>query len=268
MKKSILLLLFSVLLFSCSKTEVEKAPDPTLLKKIIKNPNTAGEEHWNFDDNGYLKEIVQKDGTVLFSFQFDANGNLINPICSDCKNYVYDPTKYSYTKEYPIGSGGMNILYLGQKGELFSYIYELVSADEFIYCNFRYDENNIITKSYSINQEYSFSYNYDDKINPLKKSIVPIINEFMWFNKCDYKEKNSKFWFIFDNIQYSSTNNPQYSYEAEMRNDYDTKFYYNSLGLPKVESITAYDFDKYTLKTTYGTPRIVSIYYYQGDIIP
>ncbi len=275
MKKSILLLLLSVLLFSCSKTENVQVPNPTLLKKIIKNPNTSEEQHWNFDDNGYLKEIVRKDGTVLFSFQFDANGNLIAPICSNCKNYTYDAAKDEYTHPLnPVGTDLFNFvrLKLAKNGLLASSVFDPCNGCNLTDYSMLYkiaidysDVNNVVKKGYIYDDNYRM-YDYDDKKNEISKSLIPIFKEMIWVNEFDPNSEASKF--IINNYQYVSLNNPLQTFYADYIGDEITYYRYNEKGQPKLEFIEHIVEDDISGAHESIFTGIIAVYYYQGEIIP
>ena len=70
MKKLFCLVVLSFVSFSCSKSDENEtelnAIDPTKLVKVIFFPGALNERHWNFYDNGLLKEITKRWPAVEF----------------------------------------------------------------------------------------------------------------------------------------------------------------------------------------------------------
>jgi hypothetical protein len=104
--KKLLTLFVSAILFSCNSddaSENTQTTDPTLLQKVIFAPGTVVERHWTFYENGLLKEIAKPDGTVLQTFTYDANNNLL---ATAGHTFTYDAGNIITTVDgYPVAYG-------------------------------------------------------------------------------------------------------------------------------------------------------------------
>ncbi len=76
MKKSILLLLLSLFLFSCSKEE-RIDPNPKSLQRVITNPGEPEQKQFYFNALGLLEKIVDAKGMVIQTFEYNWKNQLI-----------------------------------------------------------------------------------------------------------------------------------------------------------------------------------------------
>jgi len=214
MKKLFCLVLLTFISISCSNSDEDETPintiDPTKLAKVILFPETSREKHWNFNENGLLKEITKPDGTIEVNYVYDKNNNVIeinylnnNSITEkslftyDTNNYLtsngistytYDATTNSYINHNSVVGPDENVYY-------YDYTYYLneerlplsvvtnfypnnedISYDYFIRTTRQKFENgNVVSvtpNDSDLMNEYI--YEYDNTNNPLKNALLPI----------------------------------------------------------------------------------------------
>jgi hypothetical protein len=252
--------------------------DPTKLAKVIFDPGSYAEEHWNFYTNGLLKEIKKKDGTVKANFVYDANNNLISTqqLNSDGTSklftFTYDTNGFITSPDIHFDSSS-NSYVIGDVNHYYSE-YKLNSdklLDSHHTTQVEYENDikypfthNMQTISYSnknivgisvFNAEVYSGYSHDNKINPLRNATIAISRAFVF----NYKASNESWYNSFYN-SYNNVISESYSYEDPESAIF--QYEYNSNDLP-VKRTCSY----YYLNTLEGT-RVDALYYYQGDVIP
>lgn len=277
--------LIAPFLFACSSDDVPvnlADTDPTLLQKVIFNPGQPFERHWNFYGNGLLKEIKQADGTVIQSFSYDSNHNLIataghtftydgNNIITSVDGYPvsYDAIggKYIFDYEIPVGEDpydfphrteitvNPDFLLLSKKvfftqstGEEFFY-----EAEKTLY------ENGNLVSAWHTDFDTEQHYEFDNKSNPLKQALLPICRAMALVDGMSIYGNDP--WI---NGMYSSNNNvSQLEYASE---DPESAFFiyeYNGINLP----VSQTQFPVYNSEP--DGPAFVAVrFYYQGEIVP
>jgi hypothetical protein len=294
--KKLLALLFIPLLFcfasslalvSCSSDDVPVNPtnaDPTLLQKVIFHEGQPFEKQWHFYNNGLLKEITQADGTVIQSFTYDSNNNLLSTaghtFTYDSGNiittvdgypvaYSYDAAggKYTFNYEIPVGEDpydfphrteiivNTDFLLLSKKvffthptnGEFFH------QAEKTTY------QNGNLVRALHTDGEAEQNYEFDSKSNPLKQALLPICRAMALV---DGKSIYGNDPWIHGN--YSSVNNISHiAFAAEDPESAFVIYDYNGINRPVIQT----QYPVYNGEPD-GPGVIAMRYYYQGDIVP
>ena len=283
MKKLVCLVVLTFFSFSCSKSDENETQvnviDPTKVVKVIFFPGALNERHWNFNDNGLLKEITELDGTILQSFVYDTNNNLVNNTIHDIEyseypiinNFTYDSNNYiiSYNGQKVTYNALLNSYTIHNKDGFSLINTEITLNDEQLIVNEK--ENYIEEVTYSVqgfkahyinenmggyahNGEGGTSYKYDNKINPLKQALLPICRAMgiSNFGNATYK------WAIGG---YNSSNNVIFD-DFDDFDKYEFIYEYNSNNQPLTCTSKIYS-SGVLLRTT-----LTTFYYYQGDVIP
>jgi hypothetical protein len=286
--KQLVALFGFVFLLSCNNDDTADNTttiDPTLLQKVVFAPGNAVEKHWNFYLNGLLKEITQPDGTVLQSFTYDANGNLLasagHTFTYDSSNiittvdgypvsYGYDAAGGKYTFEYEVPAGEDAGIDFPHKTEIVvnSDLLPLTRRIFFNYpegevyftpLNSVYQNGNLRTAAQQGGDTYQ-RYEYNSGANPLKTALLPVCRA-MGLVDGNSQWPNLGNW---QNGNFSSNNlvvHLQYALEDPESNTFT--YTVNALGLPTSQISQYYDFG------VPGGEPITSIhYYYQGDVVP
>jgi hypothetical protein len=286
--KSLLTLFVCALLFSCnSDDDAESTPatDPTLLQKVIFSPGTVSEKHWNFYPNGMLMEIAKPDGTVLESFTYDANNNLLSgnghTFTYDASNiittvdgypvaYGYDAAggKYSFEFEVPdVEDAGIDfphkteVIVNADFLPLSRKIFYNYPEGEIFYTPFTslYQNGNLKTAAQMDGETYQ-RREYDNNPNPLKAALLPICRAMGLINANQMYPGLGNWQ---DGTYCSNNNVIELKFALEDPESNTFEYVSNSIGLPTVQISQAYDFGEPT-----GSPITSIQYYYQGDVIP
>ena len=278
MKKIFSFMILAFITISCSNTEDPATPiDPTKLAKVIFYPNTLSERHWNFYPNGLLKEIIKPDGTILQSFVYDRNNNLLsstvfnsNTSLNVSYNFTYDnnnhidsyngkvvtynPTENSYTvhNNYTITNPShydeIDSWEITLNNEL------LITSEKINYLTSEgnwyeygvavaYENNNMVHNTNGIDPTEG-NYQFDNKINPFKQPLLPICRAMSITNFNDQTTK----WAV---GEYNSVNNVTHDgYDNNGQEEVNYSYQYNTNNLP-INQNSGY-----------------ILYYYQGNIIP
>lgn len=285
------------LFFSCSKSDDEtfnkKSINPNLLTKVIFDPNTSYEKHWDFNSDGLLQRISKPDGTIIQDFVYDSNSLLISTTKYDVipnvnfsfgydtngyvnsvngVTYTYDSATSSYTTDYnhqtwtdgtPEGTGSntyYNKTIINSDKLVIQrdfYQTEVIGPDTFNdvrpFYRGLFQNSNLIHSS-SLDGSGS-GYEFDNKVNPLKKATYPICKAFSVIG-------------YIDNLSWADT-------EFNSINNLIKKLY---TPLDPEKQIYVYDFNSNNLPTqqmikhyylgNFEGSTISKKYYYQGDIIP
>lgn len=280
MKKLIPFFLLTFIVFSCSDSDDSGVAIPIIdtskLAKVIFDPKTPSEKHWNFYPNGLLKEITKPDGTILQNFVYDAKNNLLS---SSIIAEPYNSHKFTYNNTNFVAmiddekvnyDSTLDAFYTGVLG----HIYRLTKINtekllidgklvhieiengisyesEFYQISVNYLNHNI--SSYSQYNETCHFFTYDKKTNPLRDATLPICKAFGFVS-------NSEGWI---NGHYNSVNNvltEHYCSEDPESNTYN--YTYNSHNLPNTRT------SNYYFRGVFENSKLSAIYYYQGDVIP
>ena len=263
--------------------KVINALDPTKLAKIIYFPGTAYESQWFFYSNGLLKKITKQDGTVVQNFIYDANKNLT--FTSHIGSAGNAAISYSFTYDnsnHITSCNGQPVTYDAIANK---YIYQYIPINDYDYPDNReiiLTSDLLITSevtnyiaidgNYSMggmsagyfNNNMSFvigysdpsgpSYQYDEKVNPLKLAMLPICRA-MSITSGSYTSR-------FATGEYNSVNNVVLNgYGPEDPEKEEYVYEYNSNNIPR--SIQ----QKFYYLNVLESTRLFALYYYQGDVI-
>jgi hypothetical protein len=279
MKNLIYFFLLTFITISCSDSDDSGVAIPIIdtskLAKVIFDPKTPSEKHWNFYTNGLLKEITKPDGTILQNFVYDAKNNLLSstnitePYNShkftyDNNNFVasidgekvnYDSTLdafYTGVLDHSYRLTKINIEKLLIDGKLVRVEIEngISYESQFYQTRVNYSNNNI-SSYFEYNETCNF-LTYDNKKNPLSNATLPICIAFSFVSNSSWI-----------NGHYNSVNNlltQHYCSEDPESNTYN--YTYNSHNLPNTRT------SNYYFRGVFENSKLSAIYYYQGDVIP
>jgi hypothetical protein len=297
MKKVALFFLILLIVIACTPKEdggTTQTIDRTKLSRLIYYPGKSNEVHWHFNSKGLLEKKTKPDGTLIQSFEYSAQNNLIsstdyeNGVAKTTDRYTYDAQNHITSfRGFPVTYDALENSYTLKYGEpdsenLENYKMEIELNSEGLFkraknfysveLGFIYTITSPIYGSTSDNNLSGFSDNgisgysclYDNKINPIKESVLAICKVAIFYIDI-YSSEHAlgqlpKLWIL---PQCYSNNNVIRTthvgdFEPEWVDNptlYDYKF--NDLNLPVSRT-----------KSSYGTSEIEILYYYQGDIIP
>ena len=285
MKNLFCLVLMTFVSFSCSNSDENETTknviDPTKLKKVIFYPGIQIEEHWNFYNNGLLKEITKPDETIVQNFTYDSKKRLISSTLfgdngiDETHNFTYDKNDFvtSVDGEIVNYDSKTNSYYIGDTNQFYRTIVinseKLLVYSKTAYMDLDVDINNgnsfeVIMDDISIGyskinnviyysrNEGCNSFTYDNNKNPLRDSTLPICRAFSYIGYTRWI-----------NGLYNSANNPisaKYCLEDPESNVH--QYTYNSNNLPLTQTRNDYYLGKF--EASY----ISALYFYQGDVIP
>lgn len=289
MKNLISFFLLILITISCSNSDDSGAIIPIIdtskLAKVIFDPKTPYEKHWNFYTNGLLKEITNPDGTILQSFVYDAKNNLLNNTASnnnlyhiannsfayDINNHItlfngnlvaYIPSTNSYLIDYNplklVSEDLLNTIKIDLNNELLikeEYANYLSSFGNYTYRGVTVEYNSNNTLNYYDGIQSNGYYSHTTTTNPLKYATLPICKA---LGLVGFRTAGEK-WV---NGELTSSNNitiTQDDYGIE-KNVFS--YNYNSHNLPNSRTTKSYNANN--LEST----RLSILYYYQGDVIP
>lgn len=274
MKKFCLLLSFVVISISCSSDSSEVTLDPNLLQRVDFYPGTSFEKRWLFNPDGLLYEITKADGTLIEEFIYDADNNVtqnikyenglptenylitynssnkITDINGKQYNYSASQNRYYYTIGFDDYSCSLNSDFLVTESHLiYDDTVDVYNTD--YYCDYTLSNMNSY-RSYSwSSSEIDITYEFDNKINPLKNALLPV---FRFKSLIDT---------VFFNGSLSSINNiisqAYFSVDPESHT-YD--YIYNSINLPLTQTRNDYS------NGVFEGSLVSANYYYQGDVLP
>lgn len=285
--KKLFLLLFLPVLFSCGSDDVPvnyTNNDPTLLKKVVFNEGQPYEKQWNFNANGLLKEITQGDGTVIQTFTYDANNNLLatagHTFTYDSANiittvdgypvaYSYDAAggKYTFDYDVPVGEDPGDFPYrteiivnpdllLLRKRVFFN---DAVSGVFFYEPEKTVYQNGNLVRALHTDAETEQNYEFDSKINPLKAALLPICRAMALVDGKSIYGNDP--WI---NGSYSSVNNVAHiAFASEDPESTFVTYEYNGINRPTTQT----NYPIYNGEPD-GPGVVTAQYYYQGDIVP
>lgn len=273
MKKFCLLLSFVVISISCSSDSSEVTLDPNLLQRVDFYPGTSFEKRWIFNPEGLLTDITKADGTLIEKFTYDTHnnvvqnvkyingvpggsdnitydsGNFITQINTVVYNYSFTENKYFYTIGFNDYSCSLNSEFLVTESHLvYDDTVDVYNTDS--YCGYTLGNMNSYS-NYSWSGDIYTHYEFDNRINPLKNALLPILR---------YKSLIDTE-FFFDSL--SSVNNiTSQAYYSSDPESHTYDYIYNSLNLPQTQTRNDYYLG------TYENSLISAKYYYQGDALP
>lgn len=299
MKKIALFFLILLIAIACTpKEEGETTPsiDRTKLSRLIYYPGKSNEIHWHFNSKGLLEKKTKPDGTLIQSFEYSAQNNLIsrtdyvNGVATTTDRYTYDTQNHITSfSGIPVTFDALTSTYtLDFEDPIVDDEYEFVDKYEFKVTEegllssaksyVRSSDGNWVVPSplfgsiwdsnltgYSDNDVSSYSCLYDNKVNPIKQSVLAICRVSLFYldiYSADYALGQLPKLCLLPEC-YSMNNVMQikhviYEYEEGWIDKpalYEYKF--NDLNLPVSKT-----------ETSYGTSETEILYYYQGDIIP
>lgn len=283
---SFFLLVFATISCNDSNDQISIiANDPTKLAKVIFDPKTPNEKHWNFYSNGLLKEITKSDGTILQTFVYDTNNNLLNNTASNDNLYPISSNSFAYDNNNHITLFNGNLVVYIQSTNSYLINYnplKLVSEDllntiqidlnnellikkesanylssfgnyTFLGVNVEYNSNN--TLNYYDGIQSSGYYSHSTTTNPLKYATLPICKalSLVGFRTTEDKWVNGEL---------TSSNNVTTIQDDSGIEKNVFSYTYNSHNLPNSRTTKSYNSNN--LEST----RLSILYYYQGDVIP
>lgn len=288
--KNVFLFLFSILvLASCSNDDNASAnepevpqPDPNLLSEIVFWPQVSTSKRiWQFDEDGYLKEIQDAGGNTVQTFEYDANHNLISSSEGNSTHLFtygidnritslngitinFDPLTDTYFYDFgvpdPTQEGydtyGIRWLLNDERYLLEGKQVGVNQNGDFAMINAinQYENGNLKNCWYG---DIAFThYTFDNHPNPLKHAVSPIIKAML----LSYGSVYGDFRPTFITGHNSSSNNPvSDSHTLEDPESNEFTYEYNANGFPTVCTIKWYYHGEYEGETTYIE------YHYQGD---
>lgn len=289
MKKIISIFIILFVFSSCSKSEdtsfrqtAPTAIDPNKLIKIIISPNTSERVDWNFNTQGLLSEIVKPNGILVHTFTYDSTGLFLTSM--DNTTFTYSNNRVSSINGLPLSNFQLSYdqainkylkddsanpdpdeafimdYFLNADGIVVSTIKHPSSGPSYYCGGIGFDIlGNAVNGNDGLNLH--IIYTFDNKPNPLINSLKPIYRALSVF--CGYKQGDTIPNFMMANFQYSSTNNPIFTnYDGLSPESTKMSYIYNSLDLPKIQTIKNY------YSGALESSTINKMYYYQGDIIP
>ena len=275
MKKFTFLIPIFFLFFSCDEgTTTENVIDPTLLQKVIFNPGTSYETHWNFT-NGILENIVKADGTFIEQFIYNPNNQLIqnikyNNVGEVDQNYIItynsdgiitqvNGTMYQYNlseNKYFYNNQATYECHLNTDGLITSSNYLYIDGEDYYgedyYCNFDSNSNLTSLSAFGFSfTKFTVNFNYNTTINPLKNATLSLskaksLYDVPFFTK-GLVSNNNLAGDVYDKLAPESST---FSYT------------YNANNLPVTQTQNDYYFGQLE-----GS-HVSAHYYYQGDVFP
>jgi hypothetical protein len=276
MKKFLVLLFAIIVVTSCSNdssSEIIPTASNGKLQRVDFLPGSPNETRWHFNADGLLISITKADGTLVETFTYDFNNEVIQnikftgttsttynitynsgfiaEINGDNYNYSYVDHKYSFTSgftsfECQLGSND----FLKESRSVYD-DGEDVYENRY-YCN--YDASGNLTHLYFHGPfigDPENKYTYDTHINPIKEGISSIV-----------KAKSIYDPFFFRDGASSENNIATMVYAPEDPESAIYTYEYNADNLPIIQTKNNYYLG------VFENSYVAVKYYYQGDVIP
>ena len=269
--------------------------DPTKLAKVVFYPGNGSEKNYYFYPNGLVRKITNGNGTLYQSFTYDAANNLIYTQRISNSAWVESYT-YTFTYDannHITAVNGLAVIYNATTNQyIFQYqpttsdnpdcptCYDYVDRTEItlnndllitnertyylssdgnyshggMYAGYNNNSNMVFVSGWT--DPSGPSYQYDNKINPLKAALLPLCRAMTVVRGMSYYER-------FATGENTSANNVIFNGYGD--GDPESEEYiieYNSNELPVKTTRKSYYFQ--TLELT----QVSALYYYQGDVIP
>lgn len=276
MKRFAFFLLSFFALTSCSQDD-SREENPIISDKLVRvdfRPGLNGERRWHFNSEGLLTSITKADGTIVESFLYDANDNLVqNTKLQDNGTYQTYNITYAGGLVFQINAQDYNYSYLEHK-------YFYTSGFESFECTV--DENDIIENSrsvyddnvdvyetnYNINfnddgnlishffhgtliGDYEHSFTYNLRTNPIRSGVLSILRAKSLYDPYFFTDGHSS-----ANLMMTMN----YATDDFESNTYTYDYNTNNLPVTQTQS----HFNGGVLQNTYVTAK----YYYEGDVLP
>jgi hypothetical protein len=259
--------------------------DPSKLTKVIIFPGQTYEKRLYFYPNGLLKSVANRFGTTYQTYIYDGNNNLTQVIASHPYTFTYDAenkltscngqpviyeaatNKYVYHYEpiFPNDPECPDCFDYPERREITLNSERLLTSDHTYYTSNDgdyvlhgiiagyFDTGNVGNLAYvsNWNDPSGPSYNYDNKVNPLKAAMLPVCRAMSVSNE-SYSGR-------FISGTYCSANNVVLNGYGQ--SDPESEVYeitYNANNLPVSITMKNYYFE--TLEAT----RLFALYYYQN----
>ncbi|RZJ35896.1 MAG: hypothetical protein EOO51_03515 [Flavobacterium sp.] len=282
--KKILLVISLSLLASCSNDDSNSpaAPDPTIIAKVILNPDTAGARQYVFNSDGLLSEILSANSIVLLTFTYDFQNRLTSTSGSlgnhtfeygsndiitavDGDPVTYDPALHKYTFNYVLAPG-VNTetnphrieVETNSDGlvELLTKFYTYSGSDteyEIFTVAAGYANGNV-TETTTSGWDSTSSWQYGSNTNPLRAGLLPACRALALKGGLEMDRAG---WLV------SAKLPTVHGYATEDPESESLTYDLNSLNLPVIQ------YQQFLSNgEPEGSPYISAHYYYQGDVIP
>lgn len=278
MKKVLSIIVLVIISASCTNQDTSSSIDPTMLAKVIFNPGGGeSENHWSFYENGLLKDIKKPDGTILESFIYDENNNLLSNIINNgstttTHTFTYDNDGHmASVNGIPIIYNAAENAYIKTQvgGDTYTDTYYLNEDQLLIRQESRIDTSEGVTMAWTDyggffnNGDLTFyfespigeaGYHYFTHTNPLKATLLPILRTTFIIDS--FRQK----WYR--GVYSSDHNVDSETYDSEGGESTQFAYEFNTIGLPISLTHNNYSFGNFEGSIT------ATLYYYQGDVIP
>lgn len=275
------LLLFFLIVFtftSCSDSgEMETSLQTPLLEKVIFNTSSSlsNQRHWNFNEDGFLKEITTGEGTVLYTFTYDSTNRVVQ---ATLLNTNGTSTNFNFTYNNDGSVATLNTVPILYDNALQAYYFGDLDTDYRIFklnadglltysktgfieiengisfpytsseAHVAYEANNLNGQNF--HNGTSAGFEHDGNVNPLRNATLAVF-------KAMAVTPNNEAWLNSYAVSTNNVNRKNYAFEYFIHEEYIYEF--NSDNLPVSATLNFYShnaLDFSVLKT---------LYYYQGD---
>jgi len=277
MKKFLFLLFVTIVVTSCnddSSNEIIPIPSNGKLQRVDFLPGNPNETRWHFNEDGLLTSITKADGTLIETFAYDSNKNVIQnvkftgttsttynityasgfiaEINGENYNYSYVDHKYSFSSgftslECKLGSND----FLKEAHSIYDDGVDFYEDEYYL----GYDANGNLTHLFFHgpfigNPENTYTYD-TAHINPILEGISSIAKAKSIYDPLFFRDGNSSVNTV--TTMHYAAEDPEsaiYSYE------------YNANNLPVTQTKNNYS------SGVFQNSYVAVKYYYQGDVIP
>ncbi len=254
------------------------------LVKMIHNPGSLSERHYNFSDDGILLNISNGSGNLIHEFFYDGDGRLTSMTTISPTGTVTDTSTWTYDDNGVIlAHNGEALTYDAAENKYFietitpdysslvSWTMNEVGLLKYYYTYFEesdgavmsdnfslgYSEGNVVLRyTDSWGMSYWSSHDYVQVVNPLKQQLMPVLRALSLNNPISTSSPSMMYSFylseqmVVSNVPDDGVEGAVYFYEVNSQNR-PVKQHYQTyyLGEPDTNGISMY-------------------FYYLGDDIP